>query len=59
MDEDGLQQIQMGSISWFGELVQHVVDNAKKKFVTRLLTNLGNNLRWKNSRASTWSRNFH
>jgi len=46
-------------MSRFGRLVQLAMDNAKKRPVTRLLTNLRSNGGWKNSRASTWSRDFH
>ncbi len=41
-------------MSRLGGHVQPTVDNAKKRHVTRLPMNLGNNGGWKNSRASTW-----
>jgi hypothetical protein len=37
---------------WFGRHVQPVVDNARRRLVTKLLMNLGNNKGWKNSRKS-------
>ncbi len=51
MNSNGLDEL--------GEPIQHVMDNTKRKPITRLLTNLGSNGGWKNSKASTWSRNFH
>ncbi len=35
------------------------MDNAKIRYVTRLPTNLGSDKRWKNSKASTWSKDSH
>jgi len=46
-------------MNWFGGLVQLAMDNAKRRLITRLLTNLGSNKGWKNSKVSTWSRDFH
>jgi hypothetical protein len=40
----------------FGEHVQLAVDNAKRRLVMRLPTNLGSNEGWKNSKVSTWSK---
>lgn len=45
MDEDGLQPTQMGYLSWFAKHVQHVMDNAKKRLVMKLLMNLVDNIR--------------
>jgi hypothetical protein len=40
----------------FGEPIQPAMDNTKIRPVTRLLMNLKCNDKWKNSRASRWSR---
>jgi hypothetical protein len=42
MDENGLQQTQMGQTSQFGGPIQLVVDNAKKRLIMKLPANLGN-----------------
>jgi hypothetical protein len=46
-------------MSWFGRPIQLTMGYAKKRHVTRFLTNLGSNKGWKNSRVSMWLRNVH
>jgi hypothetical protein len=46
-------------MSWFGGLVQPIVDYARRCLVTRFFTNLGSNQGWKNSRVNMWSRNYN
>jgi hypothetical protein len=49
----------VGTKSWFKEPIKLVVDNAKKRPVMKLPMNLESNGGWKNSKVSTWSRDFH